>query len=120
MKIWIFTCGLPKVEFPIKTTEIRSGHCIRMKTLRGLTSLYLLTAALNVTAAEEELELDPNLPNLEFLEFLGSFESDAGNWIDPGSLITEDFGDFLNAAIRLTPEPEQANATINDQQQDDQ
>ena len=118
MKIWIFTYGLPKVEFPIKATQIRSGQCIRMKTLHGLASLLLLTAALNVTAAEEEL--DPNLPNLEFLEFLGSFESDAGNWIDPGSLITEDFGNFLNAAVRLTPEPEQDDATFNDQQQDDQ
>ena len=39
------------------------------------------------------------LPDLEFLEFLGQFESDEGEWIDPGSLLADEFSDLLNAAM---------------------
>lgn len=52
---------------------------------------------------------NPNLPSLEFLEFLGQFETDSGQWIEPGSLLTEEFGNLLDASI--TPAP---NSDAND------
>lgn len=41
---------------------------------------------------------DSALPDLEFLEFLGQFETDSGQWIDPNSLLSEEFGELLDAA----------------------
>jgi len=34
---------------------------------------------------------------MELLEFLGQFETDAGEWIDPDSLLAEEFTDLLDA-----------------------
>ena len=37
-------------------------------------------------------------PDLEFLEFLGQFETDSGEWMDPNSLLTEEFTELLDAS----------------------
>lgn len=50
----------------------------------------------NTYAAENEQSED--VPDLEFLEFLGQFETDAGEWIDPDSLLTEAFTELLEAS----------------------
>lgn len=50
----------------------------------------------NTVAAENEQSEDA--PDLEFLEFLGQFETDAGEWIDPDSLLTEGFTELLEAS----------------------
>lgn len=44
----------------------------------------------------------PEAPNLELLEFLGQFETDEGQWIDPDSLLTDEFAALLQAAINNT------------------
>jgi len=49
----------------------------------------------NAVAAENEQ--NGTAPDLEFLEFLGQFETDAGEWIDPDSLLTEEFTELLEA-----------------------
>lgn len=61
-------------------------------------------------SAENEIVLDSEAaqPDLEFLEFLGQFETDDGQWIDPGSLLAEEFDDLLNVAENI----EQTNDTI--------
>lgn len=43
-------------------------------------------------------ESESTSPDLEFLEFLGQFETDDGQWIDPGNLLSEEFEDLLNVA----------------------
>jgi hypothetical protein len=48
---------------------------------------------------EQNTTGNPDMPDLEFLEFLGQFETDEGEWIDPGSLMAEEFSDLLNAAV---------------------
>lgn len=55
------------------------------------------------TAWGAENENAEQLPDLEFLEFLGQFETDSGQWIDPGSLLTEEFGGLIDAT---TPAPD--------------
>lgn len=52
---------------------------------------------------EDSDQQDLNLPDLELLEFLGQFETDSGQWLDPGSLLTEEFGELLDAIT--TPAP---------------
>jgi len=44
-------------------------------------------------------------PTLEFIEFLGSFETDAGEWIDPTELIQPEFDQFMEASQTLRPVP---------------
>lgn len=40
-------------------------------------------------------------PDLELLEFLGSFETDNGEWIAPDSLLDSNFQQLLNMAARM-------------------
>lgn len=40
-------------------------------------------------------QAEPEIPDLEFIEFLGQFESDAGEWIAPGNLLMDEFDNFL-------------------------
>lgn len=53
---------------------------------------------------EQDNQQNPNLPDLEFLEFLGQFETDSGQWLEPGSLLTEEFGSLLDASSVPAPD----------------
>jgi hypothetical protein len=44
-------------------------------------------------------------PSLEFIEFLGSFETDAGEWIDPTELIQPEFDQLMEASQSPRPAP---------------
>jgi hypothetical protein len=70
-----------------------------------------MTGALsNAVAAENEQSEDaPDLEFLEFLEFLGQFETDAGEWIDPGSLLTEEFTVLLDASTEANSDDDSSN-----------
>jgi len=50
-------------------------------------------------SAENEVESSDSssATDLEFLEFLGLFETESGQWIDPDSLLSEEFGELLDA-----------------------
>lgn len=67
----------------------------------GFIGLWLLAMLSPAYSAEQALDESENaeLPDLEFLEFLGSFETDEGEWIDPGSLLAEEFSTLFNAAV---------------------
>jgi len=43
------------------------------------------------------------IPDLELIEFLGQFETDSGEWIEPDSLLTENFEDLLRVAEDINP-----------------
>ncbi len=58
--------------------------------------LALSLLASGARAADGKKDVEPeeqqrNLPNLELLEFLGSFETDSGEWISPTELIQNEF-----------------------------
>ncbi len=78
---------------------------------RKVFGLWLLSCMTAVQGAENEQtnEQNGNLPDLEFLEFLGQFETDEGEWIDPGSLLADEFIDFLNAAVIDDPDNDDDN-----------
>jgi len=65
-----------------------------------------------VASAAQETQ-DSGLPSLEFLEFLGSFETDSGQWIDPVELMQPDFAQLLESVDKLPSQttgiPEQEN-----------
>lgn len=72
------------------------------KVAEKLFAICLLGLISTAQAVENETntETESSLPDLEFLEFLGQFETDNGEWINPASLMTEDFEILLEAAIR--------------------
>ncbi len=77
-------------------------------------ALCLLGLISTTHGAEEEHgpEASLQLPDLEFLEFLGQFETDEGEWIGPSILMAEDFTLLLNAAVN--PNPNSNNTDIDD------
>lgn len=57
--------------------------------------------------AGTEVENDP--PSLEFLEFLGQWETDEGEWISPEDLANEDFVGLMDSAMETGLEPDDTN-----------
>jgi len=58
----------------------------------------LLTCPSVGSAAENQQSVDDlDLPSLEMLEFLGSFETDSGEWINPGELMQPEFEQLLDS-----------------------
>lgn len=66
--------------------------------INGLLALCLLCSASLSRAAEEE-SVEIEFPDLEMLEFLGQFATDAGDWVEWNSLLSDEFGQLLDAAI---------------------
>ena len=66
-----------------------------------LAGIWLLGLLASAQGAEDEQTAsdEQDLPDLEFLEFLGSFETDEGEWIDPGSLLSDEFNELLDATV---------------------
>ena len=50
------------------------------------------------------------------LEFLGQFETDAGEWINPDSLLTEEFTELLEASTEANADDNSPNDATNDKQ----
>ena len=69
-----------------------------------IVTIFLLACTPVLQAAENADKSQTELPDLEFLEFLGQFETDEGTWIDPGSLIAEEFEQLLNATRITSPD----------------
>lgn len=90
-----------KIQPSQRMRKFIAANCVLILCFNGL--LQPGFAAENEPASETE----ESLPDLEFLEFLGQFETDSGQWIDPGSLMAEEFEGLLNAV-------ENGNATTND------
>ena len=72
------------------------------KVAEKLATICLLGLISTVQGADNETDTstEANLPDLEFLEFLGQFETDNGEWVAPGILMAEEFEVLLEAAIR--------------------
>lgn len=65
----------------------------------GLVAVMLLSYSPGGSAVEDPVTgANDDMPSLEFLEFLGSFETDSGDWINPGELMQPDFEQLLESA----------------------
>ena len=53
--------------------------------------------------AEEQVTGDEN-PTIEFLEFLGEWETEAGEWIDPIDLEDDEIGSLIETVIEAENE----------------
>lgn len=92
-----------------------AGGCKRARDTARLTRILawcitgLLPTAMHAAENEALDGSESTLPDLEFLEFLGQFETDNGEWIDPGSLLAEEFEDLLGVAETIVPAAEDDN-----------
>ncbi len=59
-------------------------------------SLLLLTMILCSSPTKADNYTDATRPSLEFLEFLGEWETKSGDWIDPESFEDKDFVKLMN------------------------
>jgi hypothetical protein len=103
MRIWNFIYGwLRTKRLPCDNpgTSLFRGSNHKAKLITACLLGFLSAAQ----AAENEHTNQQN-PDLAFLEFLGQFETDSGEWIDPGSLLTEEFGELLDASTIPPPAP---------------
>jgi hypothetical protein len=69
----------------------------------------LVLSSNQANAAENSQMNQQQQPNLELLEFLGSFATDEGEWIDPNSLLEEEFSSLIDSiaaqAASTRPQP---------------
>lgn len=115
MKIWNFICGSPITNLSLcKFGGARLRRKFQIFSWRSLLLAYLAGAFSNAVAAENAQ--NEATPDLGFLEFLGQFETDAGEWIDPDSLLTEEFTELLDASADASSD---GNLPNNSSQTDD-
>ena len=57
--------------------------------------LVLLTMILTAPIAHSQTEQEAEIPTEELLEFLGEWETEDGEWLDPEELEEEDFAELL-------------------------
>lgn len=58
----------------------------------------MLLCSISSISAEEQSN-DETMPSIEFLEFLGEWETEQGEWIDPVELESEEFGTLIETTI---------------------
>ena len=117
MRIWNFICGWPRTNHSLyECSGSRLRRRFQAYSGRTLFAACMTGVFSNAYAAENEQ--NEAIPDLEFLEFLGQFETDAGEWIEPDSLLTEEFTELLDVSTNIDSVSDSADtndATSNDQ-----
>ena len=75
----------------------------KMMFYRVSTCLWILIFSTSSSFAEAQNNSD-SLPSMEFLEYLGEWETDEGDWIEPEYLDNEEFGKLIEATIETDNE----------------
>jgi len=81
---------------PNSKTESRESASVRQNSHRGL--VVLASVVLSQGGELNAATADDGFPDLELLEFLGSFSTDTGEFIDPSVLLENEFGQLLDLA----------------------
>lgn len=103
MRTSIFTCGSKKMVSLTKSALPERYETVPDRSRAHWAALLLLGLTLNSHAAENETNGQPeNLPpDLELLEFLGSFQTEDGEYMDPGMMLSDEFVELLDLAARM-------------------
>lgn len=64
-----------------------------MRYLASACFIFLL-CSMSLSFAEEPIKSEA-MPSIEFLEFLGEWETEEGDWIDPVELEDEEIGKLI-------------------------
>jgi len=75
----------------------------KMMFYRASTCLWILICSTSFSFAEVKNSGD-NMPSMAFLEYLGEWESDDDDWVDPEDLDNDDIGKLIEAIIETDNE----------------
>lgn len=115
MIIWNSIYGSPKTNHSFCDfggTRLRR----KFRVYSGRTLLLACMTGTFSSAIAAQDEQNESASDLEFLEFLGQFETDAGEWINPDSLLTEEFTELLEASTEANADDNSPNDATNDKQ----
>ena len=70
---------------------------------RASVCFMLMYCSLTPLFAEQQ-SAEEEIPTMEFLEFLGEWETEEGEWIDPVVLENEEFGKLIETVIEIDNE----------------
>lgn len=103
MRTSIFTCGSKKMVSLTNSASPEQDGIVPDRSRACWTALLLLGVTLNSQAAENETNGPPEslVPDLELLEFLGSFQTEDGEYMDPSIMLSEEFVELLDLAARM-------------------
>lgn len=87
MKIWNFMNGL------------------KMKTYTASTCFMLLSFSMPTLFAGEQ-NANEEIPSIEFLEFIGEWETEQGEWIDPVEFENEEVDSLIDTSLESETEYE--------------
>ncbi len=72
--------------------------CRAISTFESLLIIAFWSTSIHATDNDADNSETFELPDLELIEFLGQWETDDGEWIDPNSLAGNEFAGLLNAS----------------------
>ena len=67
--------------------------------------LLMLMLCLNTSLLAEEQTTKQELPSTDFLEFLGEWETEEGEWVDPVALEDDEVGELIETVNEEVQEP---------------
>jgi hypothetical protein len=95
----------------LRTMVCRTEPAMRLVCLMltfGWGAVLLAQEAVLATPAPnpepQAADVQEETPSIEFLEFLGEWETDEGEWIAPEELADDEFAQLLEAAFETGPE----------------
>ena len=75
------------------------------KKMRYRASVYFMLMYCSLTPLfADEQSAEEETPTMEFLEFLGEWETEEGEWIDPVELENEEFGKLIETVNEIDNE----------------
>jgi hypothetical protein len=103
MRTSIFTFGSKKMVSRTNLALPGQDETVPDRSQARWTALLLLGLTLSSQAAENETngQSDNLVPDLELLEFLGSFQTEDGDYMDPGMMLNDEFVELLDLAARM-------------------
>jgi len=103
MRTSIFTCGSKKMVSLTNSAPPAQDETVPDRSRARWSALLLLGVTLHSQAAENEAngQLENLAPDLELLEFLGSFQTEDGEYMDPSMMLNDEFVELLDLAARM-------------------
>ena len=74
------------------------------KKMSCRASLAFMMMSFLITSLHADEATNEEMPSMEFLEFLGEWETEEGEWIDPLELENEEFGRLIETTIKTENE----------------
>lgn len=82
----------------VHSAPVRRDQFANLGNMKAGTYSMLLLLSISPLFAEEQTSTE-SMPSIDFLEFLGEWETEQGEWIDPIEIDDEDFDQLLETTL---------------------